>query len=52
MRRKILQKRKMSVLKVIPAKFIDSIAKAGLRPREEFDLSSVRVIFTTGSPLV
>lgn len=34
------------------AKFIDSIAKAGLRPREEFDLSSVRVIFSTGSPLV
>ena len=34
------------------AKFIDSIAKAGLRPREEFDLSSIRIIFSTGSPLV
>lgn len=33
------------------AKFIDSIAKAGLKPRESFDLSALRVIFSTGSPL-
>jgi acetoacetyl-CoA synthetase len=34
------------------AKFIDAAAKAGMRPREAFDLSSVRVILSTGSPLV
>ncbi len=34
------------------AKFIDALAKAGLKPREEFDLSSVRVMLSTGSPLV
>jgi acetoacetyl-CoA synthetase len=34
------------------AKFIDSIAKAGLRPAETHKLSTVRVLLSTGSPLV
>jgi acetoacetyl-CoA synthetase len=33
------------------AKFIDAVAKAGLRPAETHDLSSVRVLLSTGSPL-
>ena len=33
------------------AKFIDAVAKAGLRPRRTHDLSSVRSILSTGSPL-
>ena len=33
------------------AKFIDSVRKAGLRPIDTHDLSSVRVISSTGSPL-
>jgi len=34
------------------AKFIDSVNKAGLKPIESHDLSSVRAILSTGSPLV
>ncbi|HNI72312.1 MAG TPA: AMP-binding protein, partial [Accumulibacter sp.] len=34
------------------AKFIDAVAKAGLRPRETHRLAELRVIFSTGSPLV
>lgn len=34
------------------AKFIDAINKAGLRPRDTHDLSSVKLITSTGSPLV
>jgi acetoacetyl-CoA synthetase len=34
------------------AKFIDAIAKNGLKPREEVDLTSLRVLCSTGSPLV
>jgi acetoacetyl-CoA synthetase len=34
------------------AKFIDAIAKRGLRPRETHDLSSLRMVVSTGSPLV
>jgi acetoacetyl-CoA synthetase len=34
------------------AKFVDAIAKRALRPRETHDLSSVRMILSTGSPLV
>lgn len=34
------------------AKFIDGIAKAGLKPRETHDLSRLRAMFSTGSPLV
>jgi acetoacetyl-CoA synthetase len=34
------------------AKFIDAVAKAGLEPAREFNLDSVRVILSTGSPLV
>ncbi len=33
------------------AKFIDAIAKANLRPKETHDLSAVRTILSTGSPL-
>ncbi len=34
------------------AKFIDAIAKNGLTPRKEFDLTNMRVLCSTGSPLV
>jgi len=34
------------------AKFLDSCAKRGLRPRESHDLGTVRTITSTGSPLV
>ncbi len=34
------------------AKYIDAIAKNGLVPRQEFDLSQLRVLCSTGSPLV
>ena len=34
------------------AKYIDAIAKTGLRPRETHDLSHVRTILSTGSPLI
>jgi acetoacetyl-CoA synthetase len=33
------------------AKFIDACAKRGLRPRDTHDLSSLRVVLSTGSPL-
>ena len=33
------------------AKFIDALAKAGLRPRETHKLDTVRAILSTGSPL-
>ncbi|MES9972053.1 MAG: acetoacetate--CoA ligase [Candidatus Thiodiazotropha sp.] len=33
------------------AKFIDAIAKHGLKPRETHDLPKLNVIFSTGSPL-
>jgi acetoacetyl-CoA synthetase len=36
----------------ISAKFVDSVRKAGLRPRDSHDLASVRAILSTGSPLV
>ena len=34
------------------AKFIDAIAKRGLKPRESHNLEAVRMIVSTGSPLV
>ena len=34
------------------AKFIDAVKKSGLKPRETHDLSSMRMILSTGSPLV
>jgi acetoacetyl-CoA synthetase len=34
------------------AKFLDSCAKLGLRPRDTHDLATVRTITSTGSPLV
>ncbi len=33
------------------AKYIDALAKAGLKPRETHDLKTVRVMTSTGSPL-
>ncbi len=33
------------------AKFIDAVKKAGLRPRDSHDLSGVRMMTSTGSPL-
>ena len=33
------------------AKYIDALKKAALRPADEFDLSAVRTILATGSPL-
>jgi acetoacetyl-CoA synthetase len=33
------------------AKFIDAVRKAGLRPRETHDLSGLRMLTSTGSPL-
>ena len=35
----------------VSAKFLDAVAKAGLRPRETHDLASVRTVLSTGSPL-
>ncbi len=35
----------------VSAKFIDAVAKAGLRPRETHKLTSIRTITSTGSPL-
>ena len=34
------------------AKYLDSVKKSGLRPRDTHDLSSVRGILSTGSPLL
>ncbi|MBN9227391.1 MULTISPECIES: acetoacetate--CoA ligase [Legionella] len=34
------------------AKFISSIEKAGVKPKDEFDLSHLRCILSTGSPLL
>ncbi len=34
------------------AKFIDACNKAGIRPKDSFDLSALRTICSTGSPLV
>jgi acetoacetyl-CoA synthetase len=33
------------------AKFIDQVKKSGLRPRQSYDLASVRTLLSTGSPL-
>jgi len=33
------------------AKFLDAVRKSGLEPVKEFDLSALRTIFSTGSPL-
>jgi len=35
----------------VSAKFIDSVAKAGLRPADSHDLSTLRTVCSTGSPL-
>jgi len=36
----------------VSAKFLDAVRKSGLRPRDTHDLSRVRTILSTGSPLV
>ena len=33
------------------AKYISALEKAGVRPREEFDLAALRAVLSTGSPL-
>ena len=33
------------------AKYISALEKSGLRPRDEFDLSAIRAVLSTGSPL-
>ncbi len=33
------------------AKYISALEKAGVRPRDEFDLSSLKTVLSTGSPL-
>ncbi len=35
----------------VSAKYIDSVGKAGLRPRDTHDLSALRTVCSTGSPL-
>ncbi|EKE08969.1 MAG: hypothetical protein ACD_16C00231G0002 [uncultured bacterium] len=35
----------------ISAKYIDGLQKANIRPKDRFDLSSLRIILSTGSPL-
>lgn len=35
----------------IGAKYVDSVSKAGIRPRDTHDLSSLRTVCSTGSPL-
>jgi acetoacetyl-CoA synthetase len=47
----LAQQEQIDVLGV-SAKFLDSVRKAGLRPAESHDLSRVRTILSTGSPLV
>lgn len=36
----------------VSAKYIDALMKAGARPRDRYALNALRVIFSTGSPLV
>jgi acetoacetyl-CoA synthetase len=45
------EQEKMSVFGT-SAKYIDALAKAELKPRETHDLSTVRAMLSTGSPLV
>ncbi len=33
------------------AKYLSALEKAGVRPKDEFDLSSIRTVLSTGSPL-
>ena len=33
------------------AKYIDALGKAGVKPRDEYDLGSLRAVLSTGSPL-
>ncbi|MGI9605442.1 MAG: acetoacetate--CoA ligase [Acidimicrobiales bacterium] len=47
-----LAERERITLLGISAKFVDAVNKAGLRPAETHDLSSIRTICSTGSTLV
>lgn len=48
---KLLEEEKVTVFGT-SAKFISSVEKAGVKPKEEFDLSALRCILSTGSPLL
>ncbi|EHL31666.1 hypothetical protein LDG_6328 [Legionella drancourtii LLAP12] len=48
---KLLEKEKVTVFGT-SAKFISSVEKAGVKPKEECDLSHLRCILSTGSPLL
>ena len=47
-----LAEREQVTLFGISAKYVDAVSKAGLRPAETHDLSSIRTICSTGSTLV
>jgi len=46
----IAERERLTLLGV-SAKYIDSVGKAGLRPRDTHDLSALRTVCSTGSPL-
>ncbi|KTC65572.1 acetyl-CoA synthetase (plasmid) [Legionella adelaidensis] len=48
---KLIEKEKVSVFGT-SAKFISTIEKAGIAPKEQFSLSHLRCILSTGSPLL
>ncbi|WP_058535874.1 acetoacetate--CoA ligase [Legionella saoudiensis] len=48
---KLLEEEKVTVFGT-SAKFISSVEKAGVKPKEEFNLSALRCILSTGSPLL
>jgi len=47
---KIAEREKLTVFGT-SAKYISALQKAGVRPREEFDLAGLRAVLSTGSPL-
>lgn len=47
---KYAQEEKMTIFGT-SAKYLASVEKAGLKPKEQFDLSSVKAMLSTGSPL-
>jgi acetoacetyl-CoA synthetase len=46
----LAEKEKMTVFGT-SAKYISALEKAGVRPKEEFDVSALRTVLSTGSPL-
>ena len=48
---RIAEEERLAVLGT-SAKYIDAVRNAGLAPKERFDLSSLRAILSTGSPLM